>query len=135
MKTVELFSGTKSFSKVAASLGYSTLTIDNDPSLDPDWCVDILKFNGGGLPGRLIFFGHLLHARGSVSPSSVGTGIATLRRRQTAHGWRWISRRRLSISSTSSSRSIGASRILAGCSGRCRGWMNSSRSTEESGTP
>ena len=44
MKTVELFSGTKSFSKVAGLIGHSTFTVDNDPSLEPDWCGDIREF-------------------------------------------------------------------------------------------
>lgn len=44
MNTVELFSGTKSFSKVAKLLGHSTLTVDNDKSLEPDICVDILEY-------------------------------------------------------------------------------------------
>ncbi len=43
MKTLELFSGTKSFSKVAKELGHSTFTIDNDPKLNPDLCCDILE--------------------------------------------------------------------------------------------
>jgi hypothetical protein len=42
MKTVELFCGTKSFSKVAASLNHSTLTFDNDPQHNPDVCCDIM---------------------------------------------------------------------------------------------
>jgi C-5 cytosine-specific DNA methylase len=41
MKTVELFSGTKSFSKVASSLGHETFTFDNNPLLNPDKCLDI----------------------------------------------------------------------------------------------
>lgn len=44
MKTIELFSGTKSFSKVAASLGHETFTIDNDQKLEPDWCGDIREY-------------------------------------------------------------------------------------------
>lgn len=44
MKTIEHFSGTKSFSKVALELGHSVLTIDNNPSLNPDVCVDIRDF-------------------------------------------------------------------------------------------
>ena len=35
MQTVELFCGTKSFSKVAARLGHRTFTLDNDPALIP----------------------------------------------------------------------------------------------------
>jgi site-specific DNA-cytosine methylase len=41
MKTVELFSGTKSFSKVAEKLGHSTYTIDNNKELEPDLCQNI----------------------------------------------------------------------------------------------
>ncbi len=44
MKTVELFSGTKSFSKVARSFGHSIFTVDNEESLNPDWCGDIREF-------------------------------------------------------------------------------------------
>ncbi len=44
MKTIELFSGTKSFSKVAKELGHTTHTVDNDCSLEPDECVDMFKF-------------------------------------------------------------------------------------------
>jgi hypothetical protein len=42
MKTVELFSGTKSFSKVMALHNHSTFTIDNELYLEPDLCIDIL---------------------------------------------------------------------------------------------
>lgn len=45
MNTVELFSGTKSFSKVAELLGHRTLTIDNDDDLVPDICIDVLEEN------------------------------------------------------------------------------------------
>lgn len=41
MKTIELFSGTKSFSKVMAKYGHSTYTIDNDAELKPDLCKNI----------------------------------------------------------------------------------------------
>lgn len=41
--TAELFCGTKSFSKVAESMGFSTLTIDSDEKHNPDLCMDILK--------------------------------------------------------------------------------------------
>lgn len=41
-QTVELFAGTKSFSKVAKKKGYKTFTIDNDPELKPDLVKDIL---------------------------------------------------------------------------------------------
>jgi hypothetical protein len=45
MNTVELFCGTKSFSKVAKDFGFVTFTIDNDEALNPDFCIDILKLN------------------------------------------------------------------------------------------
>ena len=45
MQTVELFSGTKSFSKVMASHGFSTLTIDNNPALNPDICADVSELD------------------------------------------------------------------------------------------
>lgn len=44
MNTIELFSGTKSFSKVASELGHNTLTIDNDAKLTPDVCADLLTW-------------------------------------------------------------------------------------------
>jgi hypothetical protein len=44
MQTLELFSGTKSFSKVAESLCHTTHTVDNDASLEPDEVCDIRKW-------------------------------------------------------------------------------------------
>jgi len=41
MKTIEIYAGTKSFSKVAKRLGHDTLTIDNDQRLEPDICMDV----------------------------------------------------------------------------------------------
>lgn len=43
MKTIELFSGTKSFSKVAKEYGFETLTIDNNKELKPDIVNSILN--------------------------------------------------------------------------------------------
>jgi hypothetical protein len=43
MKTLELFCGTKSFSKVMDQEGFKTLTIDNNPRFKPDICLDLLK--------------------------------------------------------------------------------------------
>lgn len=43
MRTIELFSGTKSFSKVAVNLGYLTSTYDADSDLLPDICANILN--------------------------------------------------------------------------------------------
>ena len=45
MNTIELFCGTKSFSKVAAGKGYSTFTIDNEKRFDPTMIADINKLN------------------------------------------------------------------------------------------
>ena len=42
MKTIELFSGTKSFSKVMADHGHETYTIDNDFKLNPHHVIDLL---------------------------------------------------------------------------------------------
>ncbi len=41
-RTVELFAGTCSFSKVMKAHGHSTLTIDNDPKFNTDECINIL---------------------------------------------------------------------------------------------
>lgn len=45
MKTIELFCGTKSFSKVAENLGHSVFTIDNEPQFQPHMCRDILNMD------------------------------------------------------------------------------------------
>lgn len=45
MKTLELFSGTKSFSKVMEAHGHSTFTVDNESTLEPDLCIDISSFS------------------------------------------------------------------------------------------
>ena len=42
MNTIELFSGTESFSKVAREYGYNTFTIDINPVFKPDLCLDFL---------------------------------------------------------------------------------------------
>jgi site-specific DNA-cytosine methylase len=44
MKTLELFCGTKSFSKVAKDYGYETLTLDFDNTFNPDIAKDIMDF-------------------------------------------------------------------------------------------
>jgi len=46
MNTIELFSGTKSFSKVARSFGHYTVTLDNEAKLNPDVVVDIMSVKG-----------------------------------------------------------------------------------------
>lgn len=50
MKTLELFSGTKSFSKIAKELGHEVFTIDNDPNLFPDIICDIENLRTELLP-------------------------------------------------------------------------------------
>lgn len=50
MNTVELFCGTKSFSKVAKDLGYNTFTVDIEPKNNPDFVCDILDFNISSIP-------------------------------------------------------------------------------------
>lgn len=45
MYTLELFCGTKSFSKIAKKLGHKTLTLDNDIRFDPDIICSILDYN------------------------------------------------------------------------------------------
>jgi site-specific DNA-cytosine methylase len=49
-KTLELFSGTGSFSKVAKKLGHKTFMIDNDASLNPDLVADIIDLREDQLP-------------------------------------------------------------------------------------
>ncbi len=41
MRTIELFSGTQSFSKVARELGHETFCVDNNPEFDNDMTKDI----------------------------------------------------------------------------------------------
>jgi len=43
MRAIELFCGTKSFSKVANELGIETVTIDFDKKFNPDICADIFS--------------------------------------------------------------------------------------------
>ena len=52
MHTVELFCGTKSFSKVAATLGHSTFSVDNDEQHQPDLNINMLALDPGHLPFR-----------------------------------------------------------------------------------
>lgn len=53
MQTIELFAGTKSFSKVAKKRGYNTITVDNNVSLIPDICGDILKVSKNLFPKKI----------------------------------------------------------------------------------
>jgi hypothetical protein len=47
MNVLELFSGTASFSKVAAAHGHDCRTLDNDPQFKPSYCMDIMDFTPG----------------------------------------------------------------------------------------
>jgi site-specific DNA-cytosine methylase len=51
MKTLELFCGTKSFSKVANNWGYETKTIDNQLHFRADITMDIMNFDVSVLDG------------------------------------------------------------------------------------
>ncbi len=51
MKTLELFCGTKSFSKVAHQWGYETKTLDNENQFDADFTIDIMDFDVSMLDG------------------------------------------------------------------------------------
>lgn len=51
MKTLELFCGTKSFSKVAHQWGYETKTLDNENQFDADFTMDIMDFDVSMLDG------------------------------------------------------------------------------------
>jgi len=50
MKVLELFCGTKSFSKVAEERGYETFTVDINSEVKPDLCKNILDFDIKDLP-------------------------------------------------------------------------------------
>lgn len=45
LNTIELFCGTKSFSKVMSMHGHDTLTIDIEPQFEPTFCMDILALS------------------------------------------------------------------------------------------
>ncbi len=44
MKLLELFSGTGNLSRIARERGWETVTIDNDPAMEPDILADIREF-------------------------------------------------------------------------------------------
>lgn len=72
MKTVELFCGTKSFTKVAARRGYGTFTLDSDPRHDADVTCDILTWH----PPKELFGADVLWA----SPPCTGFSVASIGR-------------------------------------------------------
>lgn len=51
MKTLELFCGTKSFSKVAHQWGYETKTLDFEDQFNADFTMDIMDFDVSMLDG------------------------------------------------------------------------------------
>ncbi len=53
MNTMELFCGTKSFSKVAKELGHKTFTIDIDKQFEPDLTKDILDLYEKDIPKNI----------------------------------------------------------------------------------
>lgn len=50
MKVLELFCGTKSFSKVASEFGHEYFTIDYNSKFKPDMCCNIMELRKGDLP-------------------------------------------------------------------------------------
>jgi len=50
MKTIELFAGSKSFSKVAKKFGYETFTTDIESEYEPDLVADILDLKASDFP-------------------------------------------------------------------------------------
>ena len=50
MKTLELFCGTKSFTKIAEKHGHTTTTLDILPNFNPTYCCDIMEWNYKELP-------------------------------------------------------------------------------------
>lgn len=50
MKVLEIYCGTKSFSKVAKNKGYEVFTVDFNPKFKPDIVADMLYFNIKSLP-------------------------------------------------------------------------------------
>ncbi len=52
LKGIELFCGTKSFTKVAEKHGVDMFTIDFNPKFDPDLCMDIIYLTKKSIPKR-----------------------------------------------------------------------------------
>jgi hypothetical protein len=55
-QSIELFSGSKSVSGVLQKKGFKTFTVDFNPNLKPDLCIDILNLVCGDLPSSALFF-------------------------------------------------------------------------------
>lgn len=70
MRTVELFCGTKSFSKIMYEKGHDTFTVDNDPSFVPTLTASVLDMDDGMIPYRV----ELLWA----SPPCEGFSVASI---------------------------------------------------------
>jgi hypothetical protein len=51
MRVLELFCGTKSFTKVAEARGHECRTLDNDARFNPTYCMDIMDFKPEMLNG------------------------------------------------------------------------------------
>tara|TARA_R110000796_G_scaffold27983_3_gene76991 strand:+ start:356 stop:967 length:612 start_codon:yes stop_codon:yes gene_type:complete len=50
MRTLDLFCGTKSFTKIAEKHGHTTTTLDILPKFNPTYCCDIMEWNYKELP-------------------------------------------------------------------------------------
>lgn len=52
---LELFSGSKVVSATFEKKGFKTFSVDNNPKLNPDLCIDILQLTKSHLPGQPLF--------------------------------------------------------------------------------
>lgn len=50
LNVLELFSGTGSIAKAFRQRGHNVFTVDNDPGLDPDFCIDIRELKEADIP-------------------------------------------------------------------------------------
>ena len=72
MKLLELFSGTKSISKVFNKYNWDTLSVDNDKQQNPDICIDINDFDYKKYP--VGYFDYIHASPPCVSYSTMGGG-------------------------------------------------------------
>lgn len=56
LQSIELFSGSGEISLIFQSKGFHTLTVDNNPKLKPDLCIDICELSADILPGSVALF-------------------------------------------------------------------------------